>query len=113
MEVLEDKSRINISFGDNEASLEKDNTKEISSLFNQFAEVSKKSKKPVFTILRNVMPKTIAKVEKEAKKAPILEKAKKAVKEKKEEKKKQAQKEEKEEKEEKTSKKGKRKAEKN
>jgi len=114
MEILEDKSRINISFGDNEASVEKDNTKEISSLFNQFAEVSKKAKKPVFTILRNVMPKTIAKVEKETKKAPILEKVKKALKEKKEEKKKQEKKEEKaEEKEEKTSKKGKRKAEKN
>lgn len=111
MTLLEDKSRINISFGDNETSLEKDTS---SSLFNQFAEASKKVKKPVFTILRNVMPKAIAKVEKETKKAPILEKAKKALKEKKEEKKKQAQKEEtkedkKEEKEEKTAKKNKRK----
>jgi hypothetical protein len=120
MDVLEEKSRINISFGDNDAPLEKDNTKEMliesSCLFSQFTEVSKKAKKPVFTIHRNVIPKAIAKVEKEIKKSPILEKAKKALKEKKEEKKKQAEKEEtkkedkKEEKEEKISKKGKKKS---
>ena len=95
MEALEEKSRINISF---DGSLEKDSSKEMlvesSSLLDQFAEMIKKPKKPVFTIQRNVIPKAIAKIEKETKKAPILEKAKKALKEKKEEKKKQEKKEE-------------------
>jgi hypothetical protein len=95
-ETLEEKSRINISF---DGSLEKDNSKEMliesSSLLDQFAEMTKKPKKPVFTIQRNVIPKAIAKIEKETKKAPILEKAKKALKEKKEETKKESQKEEK------------------
>lgn len=95
IEGLEDKSRININF---DGSLEKDSSKEMlienSSLLDQFAEMIKKPKKPVFTIQRNVIPKAIAKIEKEIKKAPILEKVKKALKEKKEEKKKQAQKEE-------------------
>jgi hypothetical protein len=89
-ETLEEKSRINISF---DGSLEKDNSKEMliesSSLLDQFAEMTKKPKKPVFTIQRNVIPKVIAKIEKETKKTPILEKAKKALKEKKEEKKKE------------------------
>lgn len=94
-EPLEEKSRININF---DGSLEKDNSKEMliesSSLLDQFAEMTKKPKKLVFTIQRNVIPKAIAKIEKETKKAPILEKAKKALKEKKEESKKEEKKKE-------------------